>query len=250
MSKGLFVISRFSHPTIIMQFLVGTSGYSYKEWKGAFYPEKLPGKKMLNFYGERFSTVEINSTFRRFPTASTIENWGAQVPSTFRFVLKARQSITHFRRLQNAEEQIDDFINLALLLKERLGPLLFQLPPNFKKDIPRLDAFLKCVNGRASLVMEFRHESWFCEEVYSCLRAHRAALCVTDEVDLPQAKLVHTADFGYVRLREESYTTTKLNEWIKRIRSPKWPAAYVFFKHEDVGAGPTLAKRLLELSQK
>jgi len=233
-----------------MQFLVGTSGYSYKEWKGAFYPEKLPGKKMLDFYAQQFSTVEINSTFRRFPTASTVENWTAQVPSNFRFVLKARQTITHFRRLQNAESQIDDFINLALLLGERQGPLLFQLPPNFKKDVPRLEAFLNYVDGRASIVMEFRHASWFCDEAYDSLRSHSAALCVTDEVELPQAALVRTADFGYVRLREESYTTRKLNEWIKHIRSVKWPAVYVFFKHEDVGAGPALATRFIELAQK
>jgi uncharacterized protein YecE (DUF72 family) len=232
------------------EFFVGTSGYSYKEWKGAFYPDKLPGKKMLGFYAQHFPAVEINSTFRRFPTASTVEAWAAQVPSTFRFVLKARQTITHFRRLQNAEEQIDDFINLALLLKERQGPLLFQLPPNFKKDVPRLEAFLNYVAGRAIIVMEFRHESWFCDEVYDCLRAHSTAMCVTDENDLPQAKLVRTADFGYLRFREESYTTRKLNEWIKRIRAQKWPAVYVFFKHEDVGAGPALAKRFLELAQK
>jgi uncharacterized protein YecE (DUF72 family) len=233
-----------------MHFHAGTSGYNYKEWKGGFYPEKLSGKKMLGFYAERFSAVEINSTFRRFPSESTVENWASQVPNTFRFVLKARQSITHFRRLHNAEEQIDDFINLALLLQTRLGPLLFQLPPNFKKELARLEAFLKYVDGRARVVMEFRHESWFCDEVYDCLRAHQAALCVTDEVDLPQAKLVRTADFGYVRLREESYSTRQLNAWIKQIRAVKWPEAYVFFKHEDVGAGPTLAARFLELAQK
>jgi uncharacterized protein YecE (DUF72 family) len=233
-----------------MKYFAGTSGYSYDEWKGGFYPEKFSSKKMLAFYAERFPTVEINGTFRRFPSESTVENWAAQVPTSFRFVLKARQTITHFRRLQNAEEQIDDFINLALLLKERQGPLLFQLPPNFKKDLARLEAFLKYVDDRASIVMEFRHESWFCDEVYDCLRAHRAALCVTDEVELPQAKLVRTADFGYVRLREESYTTRQLNDWIKRIRAVKWPEAYVFFKHEDVGAGPALAARFMELAQK
>jgi uncharacterized protein YecE (DUF72 family) len=124
------------------------------------------------------------------------------------------------------------------------------LPPNFKKDLPRLDAFLKYIDGRASVVFEFRHESWFCDAVYDCLRAHSTALCVTDEVDLPQAKLVRTADFGYVRLREERYTTKQLNEWVKRIRALKWSEAYVFFKHEDVGAGPALAKRFVELAKK
>jgi uncharacterized protein YecE (DUF72 family) len=164
-----------------MRFLVGTSGYSYKEWKGSFYPEKLSDKKMLGFYAERFSTVEINSTFHRFPTASTVEAWAAQVPKSFRFVLKARQTITHFRRLQNAEEQIDDFINLASLLGERQGPLLFQLPPNFKKDLPRLEAFLTYVGGRAAVVLQLQHESWYDDEVFDCLRAHSAALCCVDD---------------------------------------------------------------------
>jgi uncharacterized protein YecE (DUF72 family) len=205
---------------------------------------------MLSFYAQHFSTVEINSTFRRFPTASTVESWAEQVPFTFRFVLKARQTITHFRRLQNAEEQVDDFINLASLLQRRQGPLLFQLPPNFKEDLLRLEAFLKYVDGRARTVLEFRHESWFCDEVYDCLRAHATALCVTDEIDIPQAALVSTADFGYFRFREERYTTKTLKQWIDRIRSQSWRAAYVFFKHEDVGAGPALATRFLEFAEK
>src|SRR6476620_7786722 len=146
-----------------MRFLVGTSGYSYKEWKGAFYPEKLPAKKMLSFYAQQFESVEINSTFRRFPTASTVEAWAEQVPDSFRFVLKARQTITHFRRLQNAEEQIDDFVNLASLLKQQQGPLLVQLLPNFKKDVVRLNGVLKYIGRRARVVFEVRNESWYCE---------------------------------------------------------------------------------------
>jgi uncharacterized protein YecE (DUF72 family) len=233
-----------------MRFYVGTSGYSYKEWKGSFYSDKLPQKEMLRYYAERFAAVEINNTFHKFPTEETVRAWAEQVPESFRFVLKARQSITHFRRLQNAERQTDDFIRLASVLKKRQGPILFQLPPNFKKDLPRLEAFLKYVDGRASIVFEFRHESWFCDEIHDCLRSHSTAMCVTDEVDLPQAKLVRTAKFGYVRLREERYTTKALNKWIQQIRTQEWPAVYVFFKHEDVGAGPALATRFLELAQK
>jgi uncharacterized protein YecE (DUF72 family) len=231
-----------------MRFLVGTSGYSYKEWKGGFYPEKLPDKQMLAFYAQHFSTVEINSTFRRFPSASTVEFWAEQVPDSFRFVLKARQTITHFRRLQNAEEQIDDFINLASLLKKRQGPLLFQLPPNFKKDMGRLEAFLNYVNRRAAIVLQMQHESWYDEEVFDCLRAHSAALCAADDEGPARDRVVATASWGFVRLREERYTDARLKKWIKRIKDQDWHEAYVFFKHEDVGAGPALATRFLKLA--
>jgi uncharacterized protein YecE (DUF72 family) len=231
-----------------MRFLVGTSGYSYKEWKGSFYPEKLSDKKMLGFYAERFSTVEINSTFHRFPTASTVEAWAAQVPESFRFVLKARQTITHFRRLQNAEEQIDDFINLASLLGERQGPLLFQLPPNFKKDLPRLEAFLTYVGGRAAVVLQLQHESWYDDEVFDCLRAHSAALCCVDDEGAACEKVIGTTDWGFVRLREERYTDAGLRKWIAKLNAQEWEGAFVFFKHEDVGAGPKLAVRFLELA--
>jgi uncharacterized protein YecE (DUF72 family) len=227
--------------------LVGTSGYSFKEWKGNFYPEKLPQKAMLSYYAERFSTVEINNTFHKFPTEAVVQAWADQVPDSFRFVLKARQIITHFRRLQNAERETDDFIRIASVLKERQGPILFQLPPNFQKDVPRLDAFLKHVAGRAKLAFEFRHASWFDKGVFECLRAHSTALCVAEADDLPTADLVRTADWGYVRLRDEGYTDKGLKAWIKKIRAQNWDEAFVFFKHEDAGAGPTLAARLIEL---
>ena len=231
-----------------MRFLVGTSGYSYKEWKGAFYPEKLPEKQMLGYYARHFSTVEINSTFRRFPSASTVESWAEQVPNPFRFVLKARQTITHFRRLVNAEEQIDDFINLASLLKERQGPLLFQLPPNFKKDMSRLEAFLNYVHGRAAIVLQLQHESWYDEEVFDCLRTHSAALCSVDDEGPARDRVVATANWGFVRLREERYSDARLKKWIKKLKAHDWNEAYVFFKHEDVGAGPKLAGRFLKLA--
>lgn len=231
-----------------MQFRVGTSGYSYKEWKGSFYPAKLSDQKLLNYYAQQFSTVEINSTFRRFPSASTVESWAGQVPASFRFVLKARQTITHFRRLQNAEEQIDDFINLALLLKERQGPLLFQLPPNFKKDVPRLAAFLNYVGGRARIVLQLQHASWFDEEVFDCLRTHSAALCCVDDEGVARDKVISTTSWGFVRLREDRYTDSQLKRWIDQLRAQKWKEAYVFFKHEDVGAGPALAARFLKLA--
>jgi uncharacterized protein YecE (DUF72 family) len=232
-----------------MRFYVGTSGYSYKEWKGHFYPAKLPDKQMLSYYAQQFSTVEINSTFRRFPTDSTVVNWAAQVPDSFRFVLKARQTITHFRRLVNAEEQIDDFINLAALLKRKQGPLLFQLPPNFNKDLARLEAFFRYLNGRAAVVLQLQHESWFDEDVYDCLRAHSAALCCADDEGPSCGKVIATTNWGYVRLREERYTDAKLKKWIKQIKDQDWKHVFVFFKHEDVAAGPKLAHRFLELAE-
>lgn len=170
------------------------------------------------------------------------------MPESFRFVLKARQTITHFRRLVNAEEQIDDFVNLAALLGERQGPLLFQLPPNFKKDLPRLEAFFEHVAGRAAIVLQLQHESWFDHDIYKCLRVHKAALCVAEADDRPAPELVPTADWGYIRLREEKYTKAQLNQWIERIRSVGWNEAYVFFKHEDAAAGPALARRFEEMA--
>jgi uncharacterized protein YecE (DUF72 family) len=197
---------------------------------------------------QHFSTVEINSTFRRFPTVSTVESWAAQVPDSFRFALKARQSITHFRRLQNAEDQIDDFIDIAAVLKDRRGPLLFQLPPDFKRDLPRLDAFLKYIDGRAAVALLLQHESWFDDEVYSCLRAHSAALCSVDDDGPAYDRVIGTTSWGYVRLREERYTDARLKKWIKMLKAQNWNEVYVFFKHEDAGAGPKLAARFIELA--
>jgi uncharacterized protein YecE (DUF72 family) len=177
-----------------------------------------------------------------------VESWAAQVPDSFRFVLKARQTITHFRRLQNAEAQIDDFINLASLLKERQGPLLFQLPPNFKKDSGRLEAFLNYVKRRAAIVLQLQHESWYDDEVYDCLRAHSAALCATDDEGAACDRVVPTSSWGFVRLREERYTDARLKKWIDRLKAQNWNEVYVFFKHEDVGAGPKLASRFLKLA--
>ncbi|HEY3393984.1 MAG TPA: DUF72 domain-containing protein, partial [Lacipirellulaceae bacterium] len=185
---------------------------------------------------------------RRFPSASAVESWAEQVPDSFRFVLKARQTITHFRRLQNAEAQIDDFINLASLLKERQGPLLFQLPPNFKKDMPRLEAFLNYVRGRAAIVLELQHESWHDDEVYESLRAHSAGLCSVDDDGPACDRVVATTNWGFVRLREERYADARLKKWIERIVAQSWNEVYVFFKHEDVGAGPKLAARFLKLA--
>jgi uncharacterized protein YecE (DUF72 family) len=232
-----------------MRFLVGTSGYSYKEWKGNFYPEKIKADAMLGYYAQRFSTVEINNTFYRMPKENVLEAWAAQVPEGFRFVLKAPQRITHIKRLKDAADDANYLLRMASVLGERQGPLLFQLPPNLKKDLDRLKEFLSLIEGRAQSAFEFRHESWFDDEVYDCLRASGAALCIADVDDAPEPELVSTAPWGYLRLRRESYADEALARWIKKLKSTAWQDVYVFFKHEDAGVGPQLAARMLELAK-
>jgi uncharacterized protein YecE (DUF72 family) len=230
-----------------MDLYAGTSGYSYKEWKGAFYPKDLPHKQMLRFYGERFRTVEINNTFYGMPRASVLLGWAGEVPADFRFVLKAPQRITHRQRLKDAGDSLSQMLEVAEALKKRLGPLLFQLPPNLKKDVPRLRAFLALLPRRRRAAFEFRHPSWFDEEVFGLLRRHRAALCVADADDGLKVPFVATADWGYLRLRRPDYGDAELKTWAKQVRAQDWRDAFVFFKHEDAGKGPRMAKRFLEL---
>jgi uncharacterized protein YecE (DUF72 family) len=231
-----------------MNLYVGTCGYKYKEWKGSFYPEDLSDKKMLRYYGEHFRAVEINYTFRAMPTVSILEGWAAEVPADFRFVLKAPQQITHVKRLKGAGDLVAQFCEVAGVLKERLGPLLFQLPPNFKKDVPRLREFLALLPSSRRAAFEFRHQSWFDDEVLGLLRDHRAALCLAEAEDDLEVPFVATADWGYLRLRRPDYDSRELKAWVKRVRSQDWREAFVFFKHEDEGKGPRLAERFLELA--
>jgi uncharacterized protein YecE (DUF72 family) len=231
-----------------MRFFVGTSGYSYPEWKGSFYPEKFSREKMLGYYAQRFSTVEVNYTFRRMPSETLLESWASQVPEGFRFALKAPQTITHVKRLKNAEDETAHLLQTAAVLKRRLGPVLFQFHPSFKKDLPRLEAFLSHLRDKAAAAFEFRHSSWFDDEVFECIRAGGCALCIADSDESPCTDLVHTAHWGYVRLRGEGYSDEALGEWIQRIKSQAWDEAYVFFRHEDTGTGPKLAARFLELA--
>jgi len=231
-----------------MQLFVGTSGYGYKEWKGNFYPEKLPAKEMLNYYAQHFSTVEINNTFYKMPDASVLESWTLQLPDGFRFVVKAPQLITHRKRLKNTEAELDQLLKAVAVLKDHRGPLLFQLPPNLKKDVALLQTFLRGVGRRVQAAIEFRHESWNDDDVSACLVAHKCALCVADTDEVPVTQLISTAPWGYLRLRRERYTTKQLKEWVKQIKSQPWQSAYVFFKHEDTGTGPRFAARFLELA--
>ena len=229
-----------------MRVLAGTSGFSYKEWKGNFYPEDLPADAMLRYYAERLPAVEINNTFYRMPKSALLEGWAAEVPEDFRFVLKASQRITHHKRLKEAGEEVAYFFGVAATLGERLGPALFQLPPNLKKDLPRLEAFLGTIPEGRRAAFEFRHASWFEEDVFEALRSRGAALCIAEDEDLA-TPLVATADWGYLRLRRQDYGEAEVAAWAERVRAQKWNEVYVFFKHEDAGAGPKLAGELQAL---
>jgi uncharacterized protein YecE (DUF72 family) len=231
-----------------MNLYVGTSGYAYKEWKGSFYPKDLPEKQMLHFYGERFKSVEINNTFYRMPKQSVLEAWAAEVPADFKFVIKASQRITHFQRLQDCSDLIKYLVEVTAGLKQRLGPLLFQLPPNLKKDVPRLREFFTCIPLDCQLAFEFRHESWFDAETFDLLRQRNASLCIAEAEEGIAVPFQPTADWGYLRLRRPDYTDVELKEWIERIRKTNWKDAFIFFKHEDEGKGPQMAKRFLELA--
>jgi uncharacterized protein YecE (DUF72 family) len=232
-----------------MELIVGTSGYSYKEWKGSFYPEDLPASKMLPYYAQHFRSVEINNTFYRMPAPSLMTKWAGEVPDGFTFVLKAPQLITHRKKLAGAEEDVQHLFDVAETLGPKLGPVLFQLPPFAKKDADRLRAFVEMLPRRRMVAFEFRHESWFDEEIESILRSRDAALCVadTDEVADPQAIMRPTASWGYLRLRRTDYPDDALTAWRKRVDAQPWNAAYVFFKHEDEGKGPAFAKRFLSI---
>jgi uncharacterized protein YecE (DUF72 family) len=230
-----------------MRILVGTSGWSYKEWKGSFYPAKLPQEEMLSFYASRFSTVEVNNSFYRIPSEKVLAGWAEQVPPEFRFILKASRRITHNSRLAEEDGSLEYFLRAVNPLGERLGPTLFQLPPTFKKDVARLGDFLSRLPKRWMAALEFRHASWFDDEVYDLLRLHDVALVAVDEDEAEGkgAPLVPTASWGYFRLRRSAYDTMALTGWATRIREPDWTGAYVFLKHEDGSPrGPGAAEEL------
>jgi uncharacterized protein YecE (DUF72 family) len=231
-----------------MNLLVGTSGYSYKEWKGSFYPEKIPAKEMLRYYSERLSTVEINATFYRMPQQSMIENWKEQVPGTFRFSLKASQRITHFKRLKETDEETKYFLETASVLGDQLGVILFQLPPNMKKDLSRLETFLKLLPPATPAAFEFRHPTWFDDDVLELLHSQNRPLVVSDTDDMPTTHIDKTADWGYLRLRRVNYSEENLLEWAARIRAQNWKETFLFFKHEDAGTGPKLAAQFLQIA--
>ena len=217
----------------------GASGYAFKEWKGSFYPEEMQPEAMLGWYAGQLPAVEINNTFYRMPKVTTLEQWAASTPENFRFAIKAPRRITHEARLK-ADEAADSvgylYKNLASLGAKR-GPVLFQLPPYLKKDLPRLDEFLKLLPPDHRAVFEFRHESWYSDDVYAALQSAGAALCHSEREDNAPPPLVETAPWGYLRLRLEDYSEDDLARWTERLAATKWQEAHVFFMHEPTAPG-------------
>jgi uncharacterized protein YecE (DUF72 family) len=233
-----------------MNVLTGTSGFSYTAWRGSFYPDKLPEAKMLAFYAENLGAVEINNTFYRMPNPSLLERWAAETPPTFRFALKSPRQITHMKKLIDVGDAVARLADTARALGDRLGPILFQLPPFVRKDLGVLEAFLATLSASSPstaaapplrAAVEFRHASWLADDVYDVLRRHQAALCIADSEEFA-TPFEATAGWGYLRLRRQDYDEAALRGWADRLKTKAYDTAYVFFKHEDEGAGPALAR--------
>lgn len=222
-----------------MNLKAGTSGFAFKEWKGSFYPGDLKDDGMLGFYSSKFPTVEINNTFYRLPKEGVLQAWAAQVPDPFTFAIKASQRITHYGRLKpEVASAVEFLLKNTAALGSRLGPILFQLPPNLKKDVDRLRAFIDTLPADRRYTIEFRHESWFEDDVFSALRDRDIAMCIIDQPDFA-SPVIATASWGYTRLHRFDYDAAALSEWAKRIAAQSWSDAYVYFKHDEgVGSGP------------
>jgi uncharacterized protein YecE (DUF72 family) len=228
----------------------GTSGYAFKEWKGPFYPADLADDGMLAFYAGRFPSVEINNTFYRLPKEHVLADWASRVPEDFTFAIKASQRITHFARLKaECADTVDFLLRTCSTLDRRLGPVLFQLPPNMKKDFERLRGFLGLLPPGRRFTIEFRHDSWFDEDVFSALRDHDVALCVSEQPDFA-CPVVSTASWGYVRLHRLDYDAAALSKWASVVAAQPWSDAYVYFKHDEgVGSGPPAVDAFLSAVQ-
>lgn len=227
--------------------LIGTSGYNYPEWKGTLYPPALRPSAMLGYYAERFSTVEINYSFYRMPRPAMVRAWALATPASFVFTLKAPKRITHDRRLLEVADPVALYVEAAAALGAKRGPLFFQLAPTFKKHTERLRDLLTLLPAGVRCAFEFRHESWFADDVYDTLRAHDAALCIAD-TEAGATPDVVTASWGYLRLRDADYDEAALHAWARRVQRPEWKDTYVYFKHEETASGPRLALRLREIT--
>ena len=227
---------------------IGTSGYNYPEWKGSFYPADLAAAKMLPYYAARFPTVEINYTFYRMPNEKLVGGWAAQTPSPYKLTLKAPRRITHDSRLKNCGPLVATFCEVAGTLGDKLGALLFQLPPNLKKDVALFEAFLAELPPKVCGAFEFRHVSWLDEDIYSRLAARNLALCVADSEKL-STPVRMTADYAYFRLRDEGYTADDIKRWADRIvqETSACRDVFVYFKHEDAGKGPEFARAFVDI---
>ena len=227
------------------RLLAGASGYSFKEWKGTFYPEKIKAEDMLAFYADRLPTVEINNTFYRMPTTAMLEDWARSTPERFRFAIKAPRRITHMARLkaETAADSVDFLYRNLAALGAKLGPVLFQLPPFLKKDLPRLTEFLRLLPEGHRAAFEFRNDSWFADDVYDALKAAGAALCLSEREDNTPPPLVETAPWGYVRLRLETYSDDDLEQWARRLEATSWREVYAYFMHEPTA--PAYARTLM-----
>ncbi len=230
-----------------MKIYVGTSGYGYKEWKGNFYPEKISPKEMLRFYSEHLGAVEINNTFYHMPTQSVLKSWAEQVPDDFIFALKAPQVVTHLKRLKDVDEETEYLFRTLSVLGRKLGPVLFQFPKSFRADPHVLEDFLALIPGDVSCAFEFRSATWIDAEIQDLLRKRGCSLCTADSDENPTKEIIHTALWGYLRLRRSDYTDADLSQWRERILSQKWKRAFVFFKHEEEAKGAEMAMRFSEL---
>ena len=231
------------------RLLAGASGYSFKEWKGIFYPEKIKPEEMLQFYCGKLPTVEINNTFYRMPKTSVLENWAKTAPDGFRFAIKASRRITHMSRIKadSSAEPVGSLYKNLEALGDRRGPVLFQLPPNMKLDLERLKGFLELLPEDHRAAFEFRNDAWFIDEVYALLRANGAALVLSEREDAMPPPMVATAPWGYVRLRLEEYTDDDLGKWAERLADTGWKETYVYFMHEPTACA--YAAKLMELAR-
>ena len=227
----------------------GASGYSFKEWKGTFYPEDLKPEHMLRWYSERLPTVEINNTFYRTPQASVLESWAATTPADFRFAIKASRRITHISRIkaESAAEPVEYLYRTLAALDGKRWPVLFQLPPNLKKDLPRLTEFLTLLPVGHNAAFEFRNDTWFGDDVYDVLKAVGASLCLSEREDNAPPPLVQTAPWGYVRLRLETYSDDDLRQWAARLDATSWDEIHVYFMHEPTA--PAYAQALMDFAK-
>jgi uncharacterized protein YecE (DUF72 family) len=231
-----------------MNVLIGTSGFAFKEWKGPFYPADLKDDAMLGYYSARYPTVEINNTFYRLPKEHVLQDWASQVNETFSFSIKASQRITHYARLKpDSGGALEFLLRTTATLGARLGPILFQLPPTMEKNADRLRTFLKLLPNDRRFTIEFRHESWFDDEIFDALRAHDVAVCVAESAEF-RCPIVSTSSWGYMRLHRQDYTDAMLAEWQVCLAMQSWKDTYVFFKHDYIdGSGPLAVERFVRM---